>query len=75
MRQWALAMALVLAGGLQVSLGTPLNTTVQLPVERLVANVEKWIKEKPQDAQAYFVLGRIHATAWASGPNLRRKRQ
>lgn len=50
--------------------GMFMNRSVKVPVDRAVANVEKWIKEKPRDAQAYYVLGRLHALAWAYGPDL-----
>jgi hypothetical protein len=65
-----LAAAVALVGALNVSQGSFPANTVQVPVERVVANVEAWIKEKPQDAQAYYVLGRIHAMAWAYGSKL-----
>lgn len=42
----------------------------KLPVERVVKNVEAWIKEKPEDAQGYYVLARVHAMAWAYGAEL-----
>jgi hypothetical protein len=47
-----------------------ISRSVKIPVDRAVANVEAWIKEKPGDPQAYYVLGRIHAMAWAYGPDL-----
>jgi HEAT repeat protein len=40
-------------------LGAFIDASVTVPVERVVANVEAWIKDKPQDAQAYYVLGTI----------------
>jgi hypothetical protein len=73
MRKWmlaAVAAVVVLGGALEVSRGMFINNSVQVPVERVVANVEAWIKDKPQDAQAYYVLGRIHAMAWAYGADL-----
>jgi hypothetical protein len=66
----AVVAAALLGGGLSASRGMFMNNSVQMPVERVVANVEAWIKDKPQDAQAYYVLGRIHAMAWAYGANL-----
>jgi hypothetical protein len=63
----SVAVALLLAAAAR---GMFINSTVKVPVDRVVANVEKWIKEKPQDAQAQYVLGRIHAMAWAYGADL-----
>lgn len=37
------------------------------PVDRLVKNAEAYIKEHPDDAQGYYVLGRIHYLAWSIG--------
>jgi hypothetical protein len=72
MRKWmrTVTAAVVLAAGWGLARGMFVNNSVQVPVERVVANVEAWIKDKPQDAQAYYVLGRIHAMAWAYGPDL-----
>jgi tetratricopeptide (TPR) repeat protein len=36
-----------------------------VPVERLVANAKKQIAAKPDDAQGYYVLGRLHSMAFA----------
>jgi hypothetical protein len=36
----------------------------------VVKNVEGWIKDKPEDAQGYYVLARVHAMAWAYGAEL-----
>jgi hypothetical protein len=63
----AVAAALALASALP---GMFINNTVQVPVDRVTKNVEAWIKDKPKDPQAYYVLGRIHAMAYAYGPNL-----
>ena len=65
---WAVVALLALAG---VVRSEYMDNSVQLPVDRVVANVEQWIKEKPADAQARYVLGRIHSMAWAYGPQLR----
>ena len=46
------------------------NPTEPMPAERMVKNAEAWIKEKPTDAQGYYVLGRVHAMAWAYGPEI-----
>jgi hypothetical protein len=63
-------VALLLVGRQAITRGEYMDNSVKVPVERVVRNVEAWIKEKPGDAQAYYVLGRIHAMAWAYGPNL-----
>jgi hypothetical protein len=46
------------------------NPTEPMPAERMVKNAEAWIKEKPTDAQGYYVLGRVHAMAWAYGAEI-----
>jgi len=46
---------------------TWVNTTTPVPVERLLNNVTKYIKEHPQDAQGYYVLGRVHSMSFARG--------
>lgn len=46
------------------------NPTEPLPVDRMIKNAQAWIKEKPDDAQGHYVLGRIHAMAWAYGPQI-----
>lgn len=69
MRKSIFAAALLLA----LSASVPamfMNMSVQVPVDRVTKNVEAWIKEKPADAQGYYVLGRIHAMAYAYGPEL-----
>jgi tetratricopeptide (TPR) repeat protein len=35
------------------------------PVERLIENTQAYIKENPEDAHGYYVLGRIHYLAFA----------
>jgi tetratricopeptide (TPR) repeat protein len=42
----------------------------KVPVERVVKNMEALIREKPEDAQGYYVLARVHAMAWAYGEEL-----
>ena len=72
MRKYILAAAVALAGLLTpaASRGMFVNNSVKMPVDRVVANVEQWTKDKPADAQGFYVLGRIHAMAWAYGPEL-----
>jgi hypothetical protein len=38
---------------------------VEVPVARILSNVSQYIRENPQDAQGYYVLGRIHSLAFA----------
>lgn len=64
------AAALLVAAVALTARGMFMNRSVKVPVDRAVANVEKWIKDKPQDAQGYYVLGRLHSMAWAYGPDL-----
>ena len=35
-----------------------------IPVERLVANLARQVQERPKDARAHYVLGRVHALAF-----------
>lgn len=37
----------------------------EIPVERLLANTAAYVKEKPEDPQGYYLLGRINALAFA----------
>ena len=37
----------------------------EIPVERLLANTAAYVKEKPDDPQGYYLLGRINALAFA----------
>jgi tetratricopeptide (TPR) repeat protein len=64
------AAALLMAAAVVSARGMFMNRSVKVPVDRAVANVEKWVKDKPGDAQGYYVLGRLHAMAWAYGPEL-----
>lgn len=42
---------------------------VQAPVDRLARNVLEHLKQKPKDAQAHYVLGRIYSMAFALDTN------
>ncbi len=42
---------------------------VEVPVERLLTNTGNYIKQHPQDAQGYYVLGRLHSLAYARETN------
>src|SRR5262245_911128 len=72
MRKWILALAVAaIVGGLGLqSRGMFMNAMVQVPADRVVTNMEARIKANPQDAQAEYILGRIHAMAYAYGPQL-----
>lgn len=41
--------------------------TEDMPLERVVPNVQRYINQNSQDASGYYVLGRIHSVAWAQG--------
>src|SRR5687768_12540354 len=36
-----------------------------VPVERLVENLQRFVKEHPQDAGGHYTLGRVHSLAYA----------
>lgn len=36
-----------------------------VPVERLVANLDRFVKEHPEDAGGHYTLGRVHSLAYA----------
>jgi hypothetical protein len=59
----AAAGAVLLAGVCrgQFILGTP------KPMDQVLTDVGEWIKKQPEDAEGYFVLGRLHAMSWAFG--------
>lgn len=38
-----------------------------VPVERLIANVGKYVEKNPKDAQGHYTLGRIHSLAFVRG--------
>jgi len=38
-----------------------------VPVERLVANVSKFVEKNPKDPQGHYTLGRIHSLAFVRG--------
>jgi len=42
-----------------------INRTEDVPVARLVTNLEARIAKNPRDAQAHYVLARVHSMAWA----------
>ncbi len=66
---WAVVAAGVLAavsnGWAKFATGTE-----KVPVDRVVKNVQAIIRDKPEDAQGYYVLARVHAMAWAYGAEL-----
>ncbi len=44
-----------------------IKVTEPVPVDRLAANVARYVKEHPADAEGYYTLGRIHSLAFARG--------
>lgn len=47
-------------------LGLWVAMNVHVPVDRLLTNVRDYIKNHSDDAQGYYVLGRLHSLAFAS---------
>ncbi|MBI4613561.1 MAG: hypothetical protein HY720_08135 [Planctomycetes bacterium] len=45
--------------------GAPMPPDVEVPVERLVANLERMIQQEPLEAWRHAALGRVHAIAYA----------
>jgi hypothetical protein len=39
----------------------------EVPVDRLLKNANRYIQEHPKEAQGYYVLGRLHSMAFATG--------
>ncbi len=39
----------------------------QVPVDRLLKNANRYIEAHPKDARGYYVLGRLHSMAFATG--------
>lgn len=39
--------------------------TQPVPIERLVKNVNGYVRERPREARGYYVLGRLHSMAFA----------
>ena len=37
----------------------------RVPVDRLIANVSKYVERRPKDAKGYYLLGRLHSLAYA----------
>lgn len=52
----------------QAEFGGPIATDI--PFSRLERNVNAYIRTKPDDAQGFYVLGRLHSLAYAAGSNL-----
>jgi hypothetical protein len=70
-KNWRALCVLIAAAALCTPLTAKFaNSTEPLPADRMIKNTEAWIKEKPNDPQGYYVLGRVHAMAWAYGPEL-----
>lgn len=63
---WAAAAALIVAAGVARGHGMLPEHT---PYTRIVQNMEARIKEDPNDAHAYYVLGRTHALVFETKNN------
>ena len=59
----ALAMAFSLPFILEAIVMMP--ATVNVPVNRLILNTAKYVKEHPKDSEGYYRLGRLHSFAFA----------
>jgi hypothetical protein len=42
-----------------------INSTTEVPVDRVVANLNRRLRENPEDTKAHYVLARIHSMAYA----------
>ncbi len=60
----AFAAALCLLSNIPVS-AMFMRIDEPVPIDRLVANVERYIQERPDDADGHYTLGRIHSLAFA----------
>src|SRR5688572_15963504 len=40
-----------------------------VPIDRLIKNITDYIKANPDDANAYYTLGRVHSLAYAADGN------
>ena len=57
---WSIAAALAAAPGVAAGHGMiPMDT----PVERLIANLTKFVQAHPDDAEGFYRLGRVHTMA------------
>jgi hypothetical protein len=61
----AFLLLLIISIGLQPNFGMWAVMGVDVPVERLLGNAAAYIKQHPQDAQGYYVLGRLNSLAYA----------
>ena len=61
----ALTAALALGATAASAFALFVNTAEPVPVDRLVSNLTRHVKERPKDAHGHYVLGRVHAMAWA----------
>ncbi len=61
------ALSLTLTAALVApALAMFINDTEEVPIERLVTNLERRV-ERQDSAASHYVLGRVHAMAWARG--------
>jgi len=63
-------LAMVVAAGLTASVA-PLASAhwgmpQEMPIERVIANLETWVKQNPNDAQAWYSLARARSYAFAT---------
>lgn len=40
---------------------------LEAPLERLLANVQRYVQQNPKDAHGHYILGRLHSLAFARG--------
>jgi hypothetical protein len=50
------------------SFGMMFSVGKTVPVDRLIKNLSRYVKEHPKDAQGFYALGRIHGMAFVNGP-------
>jgi hypothetical protein len=62
-----IAFAVVMALLTPTARGTWAIVPHEVPVDRLLKNANRHIQEHPKEAQGYYVLGRLHSMAFATG--------
>ena len=78
-----LAVAAAMALIVPAARGTWAVRPYEVPVDRLLENANRYAREHPKEAHGYYVLGRLHSMAFAtgadrlrvSGPGLREERK
>ena len=65
------ASPIIIAILLVILIATPTYTMwarpTSVPIERLLKNINSYIRKNPKDAQGYYVRGRLHSLAYATG--------